>query len=296
MEPENKLPSDNNTSDSRTPKPKVVKTFMEDVTSALADGKDGIIKKIIHNEEQQEEEKRNSSPQSKKNKFFLFFGLFLLVLSFGSLVFFFSKREVPTVEVDKQFVPIVFTDKNVLVEIADLKKNEIQAKVLEQINANTIKPREIQGIYPIFNKAPVALRKFINTIEGNFVPNEMNFVDDNFLMGAVKNDNKTNSFFILIKMRSIADVFGAMRAWEPKMFLDLYGFFGIELSPDTKELLTKEFKDGIVENKNARILYDTNNKIVMMYVYPNENHIIITNSENAVREIMFRLASSDVKQ
>jgi hypothetical protein len=296
MEPEDKVSKDTNKTNSTTPKQKVVKTFMDDMTYALADGKDGIIKKIIHSEEQHEIEKRNLSPQSKKNKLLLFFGLLLLLVSAGLLVFFFQKREAPTVEVAKQFESIIFTDKNVLVELVDLKKNDIHKKVAEEVNKNTVKPREILGIYPTLNNAPISLQKFIGTIEGNFTPTAENFVDDNFLMGAVKNDNKSSSFFILVKTRSIADIFGAMRTWEPKMFLDLHGFFGIELSPETKDLLTKEFANGIIENKNARILYDADNKIVMAYIYANDNSVVVTNSENAVREIMFRLASSEIKK
>jgi hypothetical protein len=196
--------------------------------------------------------------------------------------------------VEKQFVPIIFSDKNTLIEVLDLKKDEIEIKVLNEVNVTTVKPGGIEGIYLTLNKASVGLRKFIELIKGNFVLGNNNFVEDNFLMGVVKNEN--NNFFILIKMRSVPDIFDALHAWEPKMFFDLHGFFGIPLSLDTKYLLTKEFQDGIVENKNARILYDTDGKIVLMYVFADDNSIVITNSENATHEIMLRLASSQIKQ
>ena len=80
------------------------------------------------------------------------------------------------------------------------------------------------------------------------------------------------------------------------MFSDLHGFFGVALSPETKYLLIKEFQNGVVENKNARILYDNNKKIVMMYVLAGETSVIITNSENATHELMLRLASSQVEK
>ena len=50
--------------------------------------------------------------------------------------------------------------------------------------------------------------------------------------------------------------FGQMRNWENKMFSDLHDIFGIPLSLDTGYLLTKNFEDGIIQNKNARILRD----------------------------------------
>lgn len=80
------------------------------------------------------------------------------------------------------------------------------------------------------------------------------------------------------------------------MFTDLHGFFDIAFSPETKYLLTKEFQDGIIQNKNARILYGNDNKIIMMYILADDNSVIIANKENAVREVILRLASSQIKK
>jgi hypothetical protein len=87
-----------------------------------------------------------------------------------------------------------------------------------------------------------------------------------------------------------------MRAWEEKMFSDLHGFFGFEISTETKSLLNENFQDGIIQNKNARILYDANKKIVMMYIFADDDSVIITNTEDAAKEIMLRLAASRVKK
>ena len=97
-------------------------------------------------------------------------------------------------------------------------------------------------------------------------------------------------------MRSIVDVFEPMKAWESKMFYDLHSFFGMNLNEDTKYLLEKSFEDGIIQNKNARILRDKDGNIVLMYIYAKEDSLIITNSETAVAEVMLRLASSQIKK
>ena len=310
-------------------KSKVVQTYAEDMAKVIESNKEGLVKKIIHDEEQHEEEKRNLSPQSKKNEFFMLFGLILILTSFTALFFFFSTRDVPSIPEQEQSAPIIFTDKSALLEVAGLKKGEIEKKVLEEISTTTVKVGGVEAIYLTVNKSLIGLRKFIVSIDGNFVPGDRNFVDDNFLMGVVNSKIKsatpdtpasTNTslggsqgmtvsslraeptpptskdFFILLKIRSIADIFNAMRTWENKMFPDLHGFLGIDLSPDTKYLLTKNFEDGIVENKNARILYDKENKMVIMYVFADDNSVIITTTENAVDEIMLRLASSRVKK
>jgi hypothetical protein len=103
-------------------------------------------------------------------------------------------------------------------------------------------------------------------------------------------------FFILLKVRSTADIFDTLRAWEGKMFLDLHSFIGINLSPDTNYLLTKDFEDGVVDNKNARVLSDKDGNIVLTYVFAGEENVVITNSANALHEIVLRLASGEKKQ
>ncbi|MEJ0001673.1 MAG: hypothetical protein WDN09_00565 [bacterium] len=61
---------------------------------------------------------------------------------------------------------------------------------------------------------------------------------------------------MLLNERSFADVFDGMRAWEPKMFSDVHGFLGIGVTDANSYLLTKPFEDGVVQNRNARVLYD----------------------------------------
>ena len=120
----------------------------------------------------------------------------------------------------------------------------------------------------------------------------MTFVSDNFLLGVVKN----KGFFMLLKMRSPADIFDSLRAWEPNFLLDLRGFLGININGETNYLLTKNFEDGFIQNKNARILYDQNGNIVLMYIFADNNSVVITGSEEAADEIILRLASNQVGQ
>ncbi len=281
-------------------KNKIVQTYAEDMAHVLETGSGGLIKKVIHGEAEHEEEKNNLSPQSKKNKIFLFLGLCMLFVSVGLLFYFFSKREVPSVPVEKQFTPLIFTDRNSLIEVGGVKKDDIASRVFDVVKNTQVRTGEVEGIYPTIDNTPIGLRKFFSAIEGNLFATENTFVEDNFLMGVVKteNDEKVteDDFFILIKMRSVPDVFDFVRAWENKMFFDLHGFFGVDFTADTKYLLTKNFDNGIIQNKNARILYDNENKIVLMYIFADDGSILITNTENAAREIMRRLASSQVKK
>ena len=273
---------------------KIIETYAEDMAKVLESDKGGMIKKIIHEEEEHEMVKKNFSPESKKNKIFMLIGLVFIVLGAVILSAFVFNREVPTVSVEKQFTPIIFTDKSVFLEVKDLKPEEISQTIANEVAGTQVKNGGVEGIYLTLDKKIVGLRQLISLIKGNFVPPENVFLSDNFLMGVVNDETKDP--FILIKVRSLADVFDSFRAWENKMFTDLRGLFDVAISPETKYLLTANFDDGIVENKNARILHDKNGGIVMMYIMADDNSVVITNTVNAAREIMLRLASSQVKK
>lgn len=278
-------------------KHRVAKTYANDMAAVIENDKEGLVKKIIHEQEKHEEEKKNFSPESRKNKLFMFFSFLFVISAFALLFYFlFFRKEKEAVVAENQFTPIIFNDKSVFLEVSELKKEEIIQSVLGEINVTKVKVGGVEGIYLTENKKIIGLRRFFSLIKSNFIPGDNTIiVNDNFLMGTVKNDAEAD-FFILLKVNSIADIFNAFRAWEGKMFTDLYGFLGVNISADNNYLLTKEFKDGIVENKNARILYDKDDQIVLMYIFANDNFLLITDSQNATHEIILRLVSSKKKQ
>ncbi len=280
---------------------KLVQTYAEDMAQVLADDKSGLVKKIIHGEEEHEKEKRNLSPESAKNRLYMIIGLLFILLGLGTLFFFFGKKEAPTIAVERQFVPLIFSDASTSIDIDGLTKEKISQAVANAVLKTEVKAGGVEGIYLVLGKRDVGLREFTSLIQGNFVvPGSKLLVDDRFLMGALNTKTGVTTpggdFFMLLKMRSLTDIFDAMRSWEAKMFFDLQGFFGIEVSSENKYLLTADFEDGIIENKNARILYDKDKEIVMLYIFADDNSVVITSTEAAAREIMTRLAASQIKK
>jgi hypothetical protein len=289
MEPENKSLGHRLTGEAQN---KFVHTYAEDMAEVITNDKEGLIKKIIHGEEEHEQEKKNLSPESKKNKIFMLVGVVLIFLALATLGVFIFNKPGNTITVQKQFVPIIFTDGSSNLEIAGLKKDEIAQAVLNEVNATKVKTGGVEGIYLTENKQIIGLRRFVTLINASFVAGDNPlFVNDNFLMGSVD-----NSFFLLIKVRSTADIFDSMRNWENKMLTDMRGFLGLNVGADTSYLFKKNFEDGIIENKNARILYDTTGKIILMYIFADDNSVLITNGGEAAHEIVLRLAGSQIKQ
>lgn len=275
-------------------KPKQIETFADDMVKALDNPEEGMIKRIIEEQEAHEEEKKNLSPETTKNRLFMIIGMVLFIIAILAVFFVIFNKDIGSVLVRPQFTPLIFTDSNVLVETKGLTKEKITELLLHTIAVSEVEKDGVEGIYMSKNGKVIGLGDFLALMKPSFDISKNEFFEDNFLMG-IKN-GVTKDLFILIKMRSLYDVFPDMLAWEEKMFLDLYPLWGIEINSENAYLLTKNFEDGIAQNKNARILYDNNRKIVLMYVHLEDTAILITNSEIATREVIQRLASSKVKK
>ncbi len=283
-------------------KNKNVETYTADMVKAIESDKGGLIKKIIHEEEEHEAEKINLSPGSKKNRAFMFISITLIILALGVLAFFaFFDEKINVVEIALQAVPIIFTDQTDFIPIDDLTKDKIAETVSNQANNTKVKIGGVNGIYLTENKKVIGFDRFTVLIKSNLTAGQLGLISSNFLLGVFKSGLSSISpnigdLFMLLKVKSFTDIFPVMQSWESKMLYDLHGFFGVKLSPETNYLFTKSFEDGIVANKNTRILKDNSDQIVLMYIFVDDNSIIITNSENAVNELIPRLNSSQIKK
>jgi len=282
----------------------VVETYAGDMAEAIGGDSGNSIKKIIDEAEDNAAENKNLSPENKKNQIFLLIGflLFIFALILATVTFIFVQKNTKPVVVQKQFTPLVFNDSMTSLEVSGLKKDEIIQNIFNEISKTKVKAGGVEGIYLTENKQTIGLRRFIALIESHFTPNSNTlFVSDNFLLGVANNKAKDGpslgtGFFVLFKVRSATDIFDNLRVWEPNMFNDLHGLLGVKIEGNNNYLLTKGFQDGIIENKNARILYDKAGNIVLMYLFAGDNSVLVTDSQSAAHEIILRLASSQIGQ
>jgi len=274
---------------------KGVQTLTQDMVEVLEKNEGGLIKKIISEEENRETAQKAAFLFTRKNKIFLALSLLFLALTFVVLYFFASpKKDVEKINTLPSFVPLIFTEKNSFIEVLELPKGEIARKILEELSVSDVKEGGVAVVYLTENNKVIGISRFLEIIKANLAREKFNIFEDNFLIGAV--NQKDKDLFFLLKFRSFADVFREMRIWEEKMFEDFYDFFGVEIDASTNYLLTKDFEDGIVQNKNARILYDDKGEVVLMYVFIDENSVIITAAESATSEVMLRLDSGKIKK
>ncbi len=295
-ESENKIPARNASHSDAGGKNKSVRTYVEDMSSVIKENKEGVIKKIIHEQEDHEREKVNLSPESGRNKTFLLVGFLLILLAICTLFFLaFFREQIFTVPLDQKYVPIIFTDQNKFLEIGELPKDKITQSFLNELNSTKLKVSGVESVYFTENQKVVGFDRFLSLIKSDAPLEIKNLVNNNFLLGIFSNKD-TKNLFILLKVKSFPDIFPLFRSWEGKMFSDFASFFNVNINSDTKYLLTKDFEDGIINNKNARILHDKDGNIVLAYIFVDDTSVIFTNGIESANEITIRLESSKVKK
>jgi hypothetical protein len=275
------------------PPKKVIETLATDMAGVLGDESGGVVKKIIAAEEAREAEKNTLSPESKENRIYIALGSIFITISLVTFGYLFFKEKGRTVDVATPVDPMIFIDKIVFMDATELAKDDVVNSMIKEMLAPDIGNGAIEGVYLKKNSMILGLRGFLNLMGSSLVLPANNVIDDNFLLGFLNDEGRGP--FILIKVNSIPDVFNTFRTWEGKMYPELGNLLGMTERLESSAVAEK-FVDGFIENKNARFLYKNDGSIALVYALADEHHIVIANSTEAVREIIFRLAGNKIAQ
>ncbi len=271
----------------------VIETYAEDMAKAAENLKGIEIKKMIEREEQSNKIEENLSPESKKNRTLMILSG-ILIIATVIIIFLVVKlsNKIETVTPAQQSKSMIFTDKNQFLPIDTLTKDQIIQTIKNEVAGSDVKNNGIEAIYLTENNKVIGFNRFATLLQMNVPAEVTSYTDDNFLIGTYH--GSANTFFILLKVRSFTDIFPGFKIWEGKMFSDLGTLFGTEINADTKELLTKDFTDSIVNNKNARVLSDKDGKTVLEYVYADDTSVVIIGNDETANEVMLRLSAGKV--
>jgi len=84
-----------------------------------------------------------------------------------------------------------------------------------------------------------------------------------------------------------------MLDWEKNILKDLYVLFNINIPESNSVLFENQWKDIIVNNIDARVLYGANGEGILYYAFVNKNHFVITGNIEALKEIIIRLQTKN---
>lgn len=92
---------------------------------------------------------------------------------------------------------------------------------------------------------------------------------------------------LIFKISSYDHVFPGMLKWESSMAEDFQEIFSIENIDNSKGF----FEDKEIQNRDTRVLYDTDGNILLIYSFIDKDYMVITVNEEPLKEIYRRFAS-----
>jgi hypothetical protein len=142
---------------------------------------------------------------------------------------------------------------------------------------------------------PLTLDSFIARFSTNIPPALVRTLTDTYLLGI--HSLGTDEFFLLIEVEDGDTAFSNMLKWEPGLSDDLS--FLVRKSTQTIRtgtstepvLLNKNgFEDILIENRDIRALFDTNDDMRLGYSFPRPTLLLIANNTSSFVEIFGRLS------
>lgn len=267
-------------------------TYAGDMAQTLRDQKGSLIKIAIAEQNKREQIAEDVSPETPKNKLYLLGGGMLILIAIALTVFVSISRNSAIEATQTQKAPsLVFADSQKEINTTDLTLDKVFISIQNELQSTTLRLDTIEQLYFSSGegetKTILGTQGFFNLLKSSAPDKLKRALGMTFMLGVHAYNG--NQAFMLFTTTSREDAFAGMLAWETKLFDDLYQVFGIDATGDKNYLFSARFEDAIIKNKDARVIRDQNGKVVLLYLFPTDNTLIIANGENALQEVWNRL-------
>ncbi len=284
-----------------------LRTFQSDIADAVQHKEASVVKiaaaEIAHNPNT----KQMDDP--KKSLYVLLLSGILVVSSIAALgIFFLYKTQkrastLPKIETSK----IIASEATQ--EIAVTPSQAIQPLIQQQketisASANAITRLMFFTASATSSKSKLALgaQDFATRLNTEMPTWLIRALEPEYIVGI--HTTESNNPFIIFKSSSYENAFAGMVKWEETIQKDLPAFVnpstvtaavqapGITGSTTQTAVTTSRFQDGVIQNKDVRILKDASGKTILIYALPDKETIVIATNEVTLKELFARLITS----
>lgn len=291
-----------------TPK-SIVRTYKGDLASviaanhlssiniAIAENKK--MREQIQAKPAEEEAKPAAEGEYSKNKIIIFISLILMVVGVAAIGFvYFTSTSSNKTAITQELPSLITTEYKDELNISTIAKNNFRSALGSKLNDFQIPANNFYNTY--LTTGSGTARRLISTNEfvsavGFRIPDiiRRTLLPD-FMVGVYSMGG--NLPFVILKTSYFENAFAGMLEWEPDMEKDFQVIFRLpgyesanELSSTLAPTVVKKFTDGVIINKDVRIMRDDKGEMMLLYSIIDKETIIITVNDIAFKEIVNRL-------
>lgn len=234
------------------------------------------------------------SNESNKRTLSVIASITLIILGIGAVGgFYYLQQQAPVIETTpgpapedtivgyniKKGLTTDGTDRIKLISVLNNERKETE-----------VRPNEIQYLYLNKSNATglqgITTRELFSILNTKIPPATLRAFDSQFMFGFFRDERIEP--FLLIHITSYDNAYDGMLKWESSLVEDVGSLF-IVLG-DPKEFLSQDtpyaFEDETFANKDARVLKNSEGKVVLLYSFLDKDTLLITSNENTLKELI----------
>jgi hypothetical protein len=192
---------------------------------------------------------------------------------------------------------LILSDSKVMISSDNRNKNSlisiIKSEISKPQDPGTIKDVVITKTY-VSGVDKVPANEMVNIMEIPAPDLIERSLSSPWMLGVYAGDNGIKNPFIISTNNFFQNTFAGLIQWERTMPDDLKEFLlNTGVDQDSGNVtLRGQFKDKIVKNKDVREYVAENGYIIFLYSFISNDKLVVTNSEQALEEIITRLEKS----
>jgi hypothetical protein len=278
--------------------PKTLRTYLSDMADVVRENEISVIKVALEEQKARERGdyylKIEESP--KKKILFVVGGIIIILIALAISYFAIEKAKEKNTpkEAIRQIEALISYDYQAVIDLSNITNKSDLISLLDK-ELEKIASRE--SIKTIFlnqtingNTTNVSLRSFLSLMKTSMPGQLSRSFKEEYMVGSyipISAYEKPH-LFLIIGIKDYNQSYAGMLEWEKTMVDDLFSIFHIDVSGENKELFEKPWKDIILKNKDARILYTKDGTDILFYLFYDKNNLIITDNQEALKEIIER--------
>jgi len=267
-----------------------IRTYEKDMEQALHGEQSALVKETIERAREDQHARGSIARERSKNQILVWISVLFICGSVGVMYYVWNIKQESAIPAIPAVVPVVFFDTTTEANILPATKETVQETILEAKKTET-KPGTLHRIlFTDETKNPAGSMLIFQSLGWHIDEFLIHSLTGRSEVGIYTNADGTKSPFILGTTDGSDAAYRGLAVWEAKALEDTAMLFNISTATINDPIYQKGFAQITIKNKDGRALYDEQNKPLIIIEFLDNNHFIVTNSKDAVKEVLNRLA------
>lgn len=301
---------ENKTQQNNQGKLKTVHTYLSDMADTVRANEISVIKVALaeQNKHEREDLYRKAEGTPTKKIFWVLGGLIIIAAGIYGSTFIFKekvKNEIP--EQIQKDESIISYDESSSIILADTDSliNKINLNIRENSKLDKMDLIKIIKLFKENNgqKENIGIEEIISKMKLN-APSSLVRSLSNYYMVGTYTRNVTGSsgisdsipkLFIIFQSKDYSYTYAGMLEWEKTLSSDMFNLFELNTTDSIDKIDERKWRDVIINNKDARVLFNEDNRPILYYVFVDKSNLIIADNQKTISEIISRLIISNAR-